>query len=336
MIGRRSAVSHGVSLAIHAALVAAVVWVIAVWQWPVWLAVLGVVLATSMIQDLHALSVPVEFALTSAGMHIRHGQRTAGPWMRRVDRFIPWSEVREVRTHELRINGVASTTLHIDTAGGTVSIAPGTFDAPADRLQTQILDHIHALGGAARREEADVDEFCRTRWAAPLRLVLRPVRGQLAWIFAILWLPLIGLAYFAWGLWPVWLGLASMYVTGIGLALAAERRVRVLELRADGLAVGSAPDRLAVTAWRDILLVRRRIETTAGSHRTTALEVRLRDGRSLVLNGDYGRSLDELAELLDPPLAKLALARAALAAGADLEAATRAAGLPARDPVAPA
>lgn len=332
VIGRRNAFAQWTSIVIHTALIAGVVWVIAVWSWPLWLATIGVVLAMSLSQDLHALSLPVEFALTGAGMHIRHARRSGGLRMQRVDKFIPWSEVQGVRTHELRTNASAIVTLHIDTTSGTVSIEPDTFDAAADRLQTRILDHMHALGPAEQRDQAGIDEFCRARWAVPLRLTLRRERTQYLWIFVILWLPLAGLVYFARHLWPVWLGMAALYAFGIGSAVLAARRVRVLELRAGGLALGSAPDRLETIAWRDILLVRRTITTSDTQRKTTALDVRLRDGRSIVLNGSYGRSLDDLAELIDPPVQKLALARASMATGVDIETATRTAGLPARAP----
>ena len=129
---------------------------------------------------------------------------------------------------------------------------------------------------------------------------------------------------------------------GIGLMFRyrlqdwAKARTRIVRLDADGLALGRKPSALRVIPWPDVLGAQVTTMTTrtyykSGAHldsTTTQLEVQVRDRSPIVLPNEYGRSLSELSELIAPPAVKVALARAFMAQGTDIETAAVSAGLP--------
>lgn len=135
-----------------------------------------------------------------------------------------------------------------------------------------------------------------------------------------------------WILVPIILG-------GIGVVMLVEWiRVmgkRVLELRADGLALGNTFDDLRVIRWDDIRFVRAHTKVANAKKGTSyheAIEIRRADRSSLLLRASYARSLADLEALIDPPVAKVADVRRRMRAGEDLERACVAAGLPGREP----
>jgi hypothetical protein len=117
----------------------------------------------------------------------------------------------------------------------------------------------------------------------------------------------------------------------------AKGHTRFVQLRTDGLALGKSTDTLRVIPWQDVLYANVVTLTTRtykdGSvltSSTSQLEVHVRNQPPIVLPNQYGRGLPALSELIDPPLAKVVVAREQMAKGMDVERAAVTAGLPAR------
>lgn len=116
----------------------------------------------------------------------------------------------------------------------------------------------------------------------------------------------------------------------------ARGRTRVVQLRGDGLAVGSRPDTLRLVPWTDILradVMRQTTWTTFGDGRTVesttrSLEIHARGRSPIILPDEYGRSLADIGELVAPSPRKAALALALMDGGTEAEEAAEAAGLP--------
>jgi hypothetical protein len=124
------------------------------------------------------------------------------------------------------------------------------------------------------------------------------------------------------------------WMVGSWLQDRRKASARVLELRADGLAVGRTASSMRLIPWEDILYASLVEEKTYKSDGTMTssdfrLEVHLRAQPAVVLDSRYDRPLQQLCELIDPPLAKVADAKQRIAEGADIETAAVTAGLPA-------
>jgi hypothetical protein len=110
-----------------------------------------------------------------------------------------------------------------------------------------------------------------------------------------------------------------------------DAHTRVLELRESGLALGKTPETLRVIPWEHILYAHWLEEVTRSRYGTfirPKLEIGLHDRPAIVLAGNYDRRLEDLGELIDPPTAKLVVARQRMAEGEDAETAAVHAGLP--------
>ncbi len=125
---------------------------------------------------------------------------------------------------------------------------------------------------------------------------------------------------------------------GASEGFRAEWRCRgkhVLELRGEGIALGNDVGHMRVIAWEEILHTRRRSKTDVdmpGQDDLQAVEVILRDGTSVLLTPCYSRRLDEIDDLIEPPIDLLAEAWSYVEQGENIEAAAVYSGLPARGP----
>jgi hypothetical protein len=111
---------------------------------------------------------------------------------------------------------------------------------------------------------------------------------------------------------------------------------QVLELRAEGLAMGRKPSSMTLIPWGDVVSARLMELTTrlssGASYTQDVLDIRFRNRSKVRLTERYNRKLADLAELIDPPASKLDAARIFLQAGLPVELAAQAAGLPALNP----
>jgi hypothetical protein len=83
-----------------------------------------------------------------------------------------------------------------------------------------------------------------------------------------------------------------------------QREQRVVELRADGVAVGRGTGTPRVIAWEAIASVTLRVVTTDGRDEIPRdLQIELAGGETVTLRGSYDRPLAEIRTLIDPPLA---------------------------------
>ncbi len=110
----------------------------------------------------------------------------------------------------------------------------------------------------------------------------------------------------------------------------------LLALTADGFGLADQVEDVRITPWDEVLCARvmtsQRTTTYDGGDQytstTTYLEIDLRNGDIVRLHDSYGRTFEELKELIDPTTARLHIARALTDAGVPIEEAAGAAGLP--------
>jgi hypothetical protein len=190
-------------------------------------------------------------------------------------------------------------------------------------LQAAILDRQDAERAEPLRDALGARDLARLRFEVPLVLV-ETVRPGLA-IGAGL-LAAVGVAVVlatggpSWEFVPSMAALFTVLSVVFALAGTAEAweawRTRTLVLDAEGMAIGPDRERARRIPWDDVRLVRRERTSERGREtRTSAVEVLLRGGERLRIHRTYGRSLDDLVDLIDPPLERVAAARAYLAEG---------------------
>jgi len=204
--------------------------------------------------------------------------------------------------HTTTINGLSTSTLRLATGGGAYDIEPGVFDESAGSLQQVILDYV-ARGGRPPQDgptpaSAAIAVRNRERFERPVEL-----DNRASLMPALITLALTGGAVAGavadpddWYLWGCGAFIALVFTLALVASFVALRKVRLVELRAAGLAFGPRRGRLWVVPWHDIELAR--VSTTNG--RAHAVTVTLVDGSTLVLHGRYGRDFAEIRDLIDP------------------------------------
>jgi len=290
-------------------------------------------------RNLHALFAAPHLRLSLTGISLRYWRRI---WFLTLWRFhhriidceIPWSQYAGCRTYTHSVNGIPDRKdLIIETSQGSHVIGWDVFRPSVHRIQAAMLDFIETRFRQPAREEVRSHELCRRRFQTPLVIAPHVVRwrGALQFLGAavvsgavIAWL-VPGFPATGW----TWIPVLLLIPVIIQFHLhQSGRGTRHLELRAEGLVVGPKPATARVIGWDDIQFAR--IHRTTGTSGSVDLEIRLRDGTALLLETNYERSLDELQELIDPPVDKAATAWALVMQGRDPEAAAVAAGLPKR------
>ena len=146
--------------------------------------------------------------------------------------------------------------------------------------------------------DARVSAGVRERFATPI-----VVRSGYTLIPATIALALAGVVAVVGALaavpWFLWLSLAVLpllFAFGMYGRYTSERKVRCIELCADGLAVGPSPTQLMCTPWAEIAYAQ--LMTSNGV--PYAVRVVMGEGRELLLHGNYSRGFEELRALIDP------------------------------------
>jgi hypothetical protein len=256
--------------------------------------------ALSLLRTLHAFRVPHAIESDASGVRFVWGAQTLGvPWLRREVRRVEWEALRGLGTSTFSFNGLATTSLEVTTADGVFEVPDRRLDRSAVQIQRDLLDRLDRLRGSPASEASSLALRCRERFAVPMHLVarLRRLAGMGLFFGALV-------ALSGWLVWAtpcgITIGLCSLMtfltVTFVGYELRGWHRERVLELRADGLAIGPDASRARVIPWESIRLVRRVVVNS----RTTGIEVIEENGHRTSLWQDYGLPFDELCRLIDP------------------------------------
>jgi hypothetical protein len=228
--------------------------------------------------------------------------------------FLRWDELRALH----RRSGDLLEHLVLVTDRGRLSVPVGFSARRVARVQSSILAYHERLLRVRRRLELGVDEIRRARLERPVR-VAKLGRRPNAVIGALLMVAL-GVLFVAGQVLPA-LGLL------LGSLTLGWRREpwKVIELGAEGIQHGPSDSELRLVPWDDVLSAHR----VYTSHETTrAVRLLLTSGHHVDLSGDYDRPLEEICELVDPPLEKVAFARDRMLAGVPLTQAIEEAGLP--------
>jgi len=317
---------------------------------PIWLFLLTLIVSVApflaaVSRNFHALLADPHLRLSPAGISLRYWRRISlfTFWRftyRIIEREIPWSQYIGCRVVTRSSRGIPiGKDLIIEANNETHVIGWDIFRPSVRRIQSVIADFIEMQFSQTAREKGHGRDLCRRRFKSPL--LIEPDQVSMSVIIFILGAGVAAGAVIAllvpkfpqtnWTAIPGALVFAATMVLCSRLAGSSSR---YLELREGGLALGPDRDASRLIDWDDILFAR---TITARSRNrsytvsyTDALEIRLRDGSSMRLGINYKRSLDDLLELIDPPVDKAAIAWALVMKGEDVETAAVAAGLPKR------
>jgi hypothetical protein len=275
------------------------------------------------VRRVQAFTIGAELRLTGEGIEFRYpASRSLLSFWHRQEGTVPWSAIEGVEIPQPRVAGVSSHPLALLTTAGTRTIPAGLLVPSARAVQTAILDYAHALFEAPERDALALVQFCRHRFARPLRISERDPWAGVASLCVTLVLPAALLMWWAPAAWPLWIALTSAGSAAVLSSVVA--RWRSIELGPRGVLLVRRSGREVLLPWEEIDYARRRV--TNG--RTLAVELRTRAGKHLTVVGRFDRSLDEVAELIDPPVARLRASLTDIAQGTPLEEAARRAGLP--------
>lgn len=275
--------------------------------------------ALAIPRHLRVLSLRPRLRATGLGLTVRiwHTYFLV-PWVFEQERTIAWADLTGATVHTLRTNGLATSSLVLAYKGGSLEIEPGVFAENASELQRRILDRhergkegpgvakLPAAEAVFRRRDADASAGAggarpghRDRFTTPITIESSVARGAAAIPAAITVAVVAGGALFAPEIWFVWANFAAIpliFALAMWASSAQRRRVRLIVLRREALAIGPSPDELAPYPWDQIAYAM--LSTTNGT--PTSVRVVLHDGREIVLHGKYDRSLPEICELVDP------------------------------------
>ena len=238
--------------------------------------------------------------------------------LRRGRVFLRWDELRALH----RRSGDLFEHLVLVTDRGRLSLPVGLSARRVARLQASILGYHERLLRDRRRRELGVDEIRRQRLDWPIRVAKLGRRSPVPAVAVVL--VALGLLFVAGQLLPAVALVAAAAAWG-----RRRERWKVLLLGPEGIEHGATDSDLDLVPWDDVLSAHRVLT----SHESTrAVRLLLRDGRHVDLVGPYDRPLEELCDLLDPPLEKAALVRDHMLAGLPLAEAAERAGLPSGRP----
>jgi hypothetical protein len=286
-----------------------------------------------------------------------------------VECVISWPHVASVGSVKTRGRHTTREELIVETIYGTHFIGSDVFNRSVDEVQDAITDFQRTLldecqGGRSRRQR--VLDYCRTRFRTPVRVSERNTRKEtlgdrlvlrcLA-IFVLL-VVLFGVSFLVFGLvkellnvnmndgllWVlIFLGL-FVGAAGTWILFRPRKGKRIIELRAEGIALGYELSELQLIPWESVLYAQivEKDNTPDFPIRDSLdlrrqIRIRKTDRSWVRLSNIYDRSLEDLVELIDPPHAKVALAyeraltKGKMVTGQELETAAVAEGLPALD-----
>ncbi|HTX64276.1 MAG TPA: hypothetical protein VMD31_00760 [Opitutaceae bacterium] len=305
----------------------------------------------AFLRNIHALVARPALTLSADGIRLRCWEPVSfpcwamfKPFYRILDRTVPLAEFRGCRTFTHSVNSVpVHKAVFLATASGEIEIGWDVFRPGVGRIQTRILDFFERQVMQPAREAARVADFQRQRFREPLEYptkVSGPVIGTVSLLLTVVAVAAI------WQLVPDFPDTAWMWVpfaTAVTAYVLLQewwkgRGFRYVRLDSDGVAMGTSALAAQSVPWDQILFVRRHSKTEgyAKSAAVTGIEIRQTSGRLVVIAGMPAAKLDELAALIDPPVALVTQARQRMAAGEPAEAAAVAVGMRSRPAPAPA
>lgn len=340
--------------------------------WMYALLLLGWCFLAAVARNFHALVALPRFVLTHEGLELRYWRVTNWftlgmfrPWNVMVELSIPWWMYRGCETFK-RSGGDpwdAWQALFIETSHGTLTIGWDVFARSVDELMAAVGEYREMELRLPLRKAARVVEFQRRRFVEPLRFRPEPAHAN---VFAagcaifgalVVLVPIGGL---------IVMGLIAAYKEGtLGIVVAIggsiialittlclvfrDRRPTLftqwIEFRAEGLLFGGArEDEEQLVPWEDVyytrMMERTSDPTSDNPTKWHQLFIHTRDYAPVQLGGletCFGRTLQEMSDLIDPPCDRVQDAWQHINNGDDVETAALFAGLPARgDTVLPA
>jgi hypothetical protein len=327
--------------------------------WGYGLGLIAWVCAAAVLRNLHALLVLPKFVLSPDGIRLRYWRFTDllslglfRPWNPVFDLTVPWSLYEGCGTFK-RSGGDpwdAWQALRVETTYGTLTIGWDVFARNVDDLMAAVAEYRESQFRQPLREAARVNDFQRRRFQAPLRLEESVVKeGWLEYgcgaFMALLLLGVFGMlgtlglieANRAGILDWVLLIAGGVIATIVLLVIVLRDRTprigtRILELRTEGVALGNTEATLQVFPWEDVLYTRMIEQThqpnSDNPFKSMQLLLHLRNRRPVELGARQGYTLQELSDLLDPPLDKVREAWNRVNVGEAIETAAVNAGLP--------
>jgi hypothetical protein len=302
----------------------------------------AVLLALVTVRNVRALFVRPSLVLTPDGFQLTswNGVSFTGmflPHYQMTTRVIAWEDLRQTLVFSRSVNLITMVQeLRLTTSQGLLVFGWDVFRPSVTTLQRMLLDYLDELQRAPLRPGARLGEFQRRRWVTPLEL---PGGKQPAWLAGLCWL---GVAVFlaigfirGWeGDWPGFMAFVSAF-GGFSLTRSQYKAglARHLVLGTGGLAVGASAAKCEVIPWDRIRFARPHTREDSSRGATAAIdrvEIRLDDGRAVMVDGRADHEYRRLLALLEPDLKALPAVWERLARGEAIEAAVAAEGLQAR------
>jgi hypothetical protein len=310
------------------------------------LGLLALLFAFAVARNVRAMVVRPEMFLTPDGFRVVSWELSLTdvlrPYYRLIERTVAWGDLVETLVYTRTVNGVTmAQELRVTTKSlGKFAFGRDVFAPSVPRIQRTMLDYIDECFRAPRRAAARLAEFQRRRWAVPL--VLPGSKLSLGWIVGA-WVLVVGLGYFAtfveYGQEHDWAGFLAFVALVVAGAVTRNwwraSRSRHLELGPNGLAVGPEAARSRAIPWDQIRFVRAHVThaTHGPNSAVDRVEVRLGDGKAVMIDARNQGEYQRILAYLEPPLDNMAEVWAQLDRGVGPEAAAQAGGLMARDPV---
>lgn len=270
------------------------------WLW----GAIAVFVSFDVVRTVHEATVLHRVTVDRRGIELAWcDQAPWRPWMRRRNAAIAWEMFVAAQVESVSINGSTTSTLSIVRRDGPPVVIPdGVFDLSAAQLQGALLDEREDRIEAPRREAADVAGYCRALFAEPLTLRRRARIAQPLGMTLVVGIgaTMMGVVASVPGGWVQGV-LTTLVVVLTGVLLRAlwiPGSVRVLRLSEEGVGHGPHEARLEVVPWSDVRFAR----PTVVNGRVTRVVVAVREGPSVILEGDYGAPLRELAMMIAPPV----------------------------------
>jgi hypothetical protein len=254
----------------------------------------------ALARALRAWSLPHTIELDRNGVWLAWSEPvTALPWVRRRSREVPWASLQSVEALPRRMGGLRPAALLVRTTVGAFEVPVCGLDRSAPEVARAILDARTRLEAPPPPQPSAFAVHAASRFSTPVVLTQR---ASTTLGMGVISAVVIGLAASLASTAPSWLtiglmGLVSAMFGAIELLLLASWwGQRVVELRADGIAIGPTRASARLHTWDSVREVRRQHLSMT----TTGVELLLSDGTRTALSGDYGRSWESIAVQIDP------------------------------------
>ncbi|MFI5335298.1 MAG: hypothetical protein ACHQ5A_00835 [Opitutales bacterium] len=303
-------------------------------------AAVAIMLALVAIRNVRALFVRPELVLTPEGFRLTSWRGTGFlgiflPHYRMKQHVVPWDDFASSLFYSHSVNGITmEEELRLTTrTQGLLAFGWDVFHPSVKKIQRTLLDYVDERLRAPLRTAGRLAEFQHRRWAEPLVL---PGGNLSVWLVVGCWALAAALGLAAWyqEFSHDWVAICAL--AGVIVSFAVTKhwrnaaRCRHVALGADGLAVGAEAVRCPLIPWESIRFVRAHTRHNVRNDKDANIErveVRLADGKAVMIEGREQADLRRLAAYLEPPLDQLPEVWNQMAQGLAPEAAACAAGL---------